>query len=121
MIIGTYALIVVLLAALSGWVAMKVTGKKLYTAVVPLIVLAFGYLLWTGVLENIAARRWGGTMTVTLPENTQLMGMTWKEDSLWVMYYDPASQKCIFAEDSRLGLLQGDVQVKNCKPLGLKP
>ena len=121
MILATYTLIVVLLAALSSWVTFKVTAKKLYTLVVPLIVLAFGYLLWIGVLENVAARRWGGTMNVTLPENAQLMSMTWKEDSLWVIYYDQITQKCIFAEDSRLGVLQGDVQVKNCKPLGLKP
>lgn len=121
MFLATYALVVVLCAGLSAWLAFKLAPKRIYSFIAPSLVLTFGFLLWTGVLENIAARRWGGTMTVTLPENAQLMTMTWKEDSLWVMYYEPGNKKCIFAEDSRLGLLQGDVQVKNCNPLGLKP
>lgn len=121
MILSAYALIVLVIAALSGWAAHKLAAKRMYVFIAPVIVLALGFLLWTGVLQNISARRWGGTMTVTLPDKAQLMTMTWKEDSLWVMYYDPSTQKCVFAEDSRLGVLQGDVQVKNCNPLGLKP
>ena len=81
---------------------------------------SLGSCLWFGVLQNIAARNWGGTMTLNLPANARLINITWKEDSVWYLYYDQASGNCYFKEDSRHGLIEGGVLVKSCNPLGIE-
>lgn len=108
-------------ALIAAWTALKLSKKWLYSVAAFVGIGVFAFLVWTGYLENMAARRWGGTMTVALPERAQLISMTWKDDSLWILYYDPVTQKCLFTEDSRLGVLQGAVQVKGCNPVGVKP
>jgi len=42
---------------------------------------------------------------------------TWKDDNLWIENYDPATNRCIFAEYSKGNLLEGKVTIKNCNPL----
>lgn len=113
-----YVVLVFLMSLALGYIVHLFTKRKAYAAGTMLITAAVLVMLWYAVFENIAARKWGGTLTIHLPENARLMNMTWKEDSVWYLYYDPASGSCVFKEDSRHGLIEGGVVVKSCNPLG---
>jgi hypothetical protein len=67
--------------------------------------------------QQIFVKNWGGVMSISVPEGQHHMGVTWKDDHLWVENYDPASNTCEFREYSRGDLLQGRVILKNCNPL----
>lgn len=67
--------------------------------------------------QQIFVKRWGGVMSVSVPEGQHHIGVTWKDDNLWVENYDPANNTCEFREYSRGDLLQGRVIIKNCNPL----
>lgn len=64
-----------------------------------------------------ASRKWGGDISFVAPQDVQLVSMTWKESSLWVLYYLPAEKACVFKESSHWGVLEGSVTVLNCNPL----
>lgn len=74
--------------------------------------------IWSLGLENYLARRFGGTLTVDLPTNAQFLNATWKEDSLWVTYFESGNNRCVFKEFSRYGIMEGDVVIKSCNPVG---
>lgn len=122
-----YSVLILALGLGLGYSTYRLKRKKpadgralLLGAGVAVLVGILATFLWKGVLENIAARKWGGTMSISLPANSQLMSMTWKEDSVWYLYYDQSSGNCYFKEDSRHGLIEGGVIVKSCNPLGLQ-
>lgn len=70
--------------------------------------------------DQMMARSFGGTVTVRpLPAEAELITMTWKGDSLWVLYYLPSTKQCIFSEDSSVGALEGKAIIENCKPAAL--
>lgn len=68
-------------------------------------------------LEQIFVKRWGGTMSITVPAGQQHIAATWKQDNLWIENYDPETDTCIFAEYSRGNVLEGRVRIKNCNPI----
>jgi hypothetical protein len=76
-----------------------------------------GTLAYYFYFQQIFVKRWGGVMSITVPEGQRHMGVTWKDDHLWVQNYDPATNTCEFREYSRGDLLQGKVILKNCNPL----
>ncbi|MDT8924792.1 hypothetical protein RBE51_18540 [Pseudomonas taiwanensis] len=124
---SVYALIVLVLSIGLGYLVFRVKRSKPADARAIALGVSAGagvailaFFLWVGVLENIAARKWGGTMTISLPAGARLMNMTWKEDSVWYLYHDPVSGNCYFKEDSRHGLIEGGVVVKSCNPVGLE-
>lgn len=67
--------------------------------------------------QQIFVKRFGGVMSITVPDGQHHIAATWKEDNLWVENYDPATNTCIFYEYSRGNVLQGQVKIKNCNPL----
>ena len=67
--------------------------------------------------QQIFVKRFGGVMSITVPDGQHHIAATWKEDNLWVENYDPATNTCEFREYSRGDLLQGKVVLKNCNPL----
>ena len=83
------------------------------------IVLFTGWALYYFYLEQVFVKRWGGVMTITVPQGQYHVATTWKDDNLWVENYDPETNTCVFSEYSRGNLLQGRVTIKNCNPLGL--
>lgn len=83
-----------------------------------LSILAVSWIFYFSFLDNFLTRRWGGSMIVKLPENAQMIGMTWKENSLWYQYYLPATNECVFREDAPIGIIEGEVRTPNCNPLG---
>ena len=63
------------------------------------------------------ARTWGGNTAITVPAGEQLVTITWKETSLWVLTYNPMTKTCFFRENSAAGKFEGTVTVPNCTPV----
>ncbi len=82
-----------------------------------LVVLAAGSGLYYFWLEQMFVKRWGGTMTIRIPEDQRHIHATWKQDNLWIQNYDPETNTCVFNEYSRGNVLEGRVRIKNCDPL----
>lgn len=66
--------------------------------------------------EQIFVKRFGGVMTIKIPEGQLHLAATWKDDNLWIENYDPKTNTCHFREYSRGNLLEGHVLIKNCNP-----
>ncbi len=88
---------------------------------VALVVLLVGLLAYYFHYQQIFVKRWGGVMSVEVPTGQRHIGVTWKDDNLWVENFDPATNTCEFREYSRGDLLQGRVIIKNCNPLKAQP
>ncbi|ROS04934.1 hypothetical protein EDC56_0451 [Sinobacterium caligoides] len=94
----------------------KAGYKNKSSFIVTGLILLTAWASYTFYLQQIFVKRWGGVMSITVPSGQQYMGMTWKEDNLWLETYDPKKNQCRFAEYSRGDLLQGRVIIKNCNP-----
>ena len=73
-------------------------------AVIIWLVSTLAYYFW---LQQVFVKRFGGTMSITIPEEHYHLNATWKDDNLWIEDYDPATNECIFREYSRGNMLQG--------------
>jgi hypothetical protein len=82
-----------------------------------LIVLIIGWGAYVLHFQNLFVKRWGGVMTVTVPDGHMHLSATWKDDNLWVENYDPEKNECTFSEYSKGNMLQGKVTFKNCNPV----
>lgn len=82
------------------------------------VVLIVGWTAYYFYLQQVFVKRWGGVMSVDVPEGQHHVAATWKDDNLWIENYDPKTNVCVFSEYSRGNLLQGRVTIKNCNPLG---
>lgn len=80
-------------------------------------ILIISYISYIGYFEQIFAKKYGGNLTITIPDDAQFIGLTWKDNDLWYGYHDTVSGKCVFQEQSRYGLMEGKVFVKNCNPI----
>ncbi len=83
------------------------------------VLLFLGWAAYYFYLQQIFVKRWGGIMTISVPEGQYHVTTTWKDDNLWIENFDPKANACVFSEYSRGNLLQGRVIIKNCNPLGL--
>lgn len=81
------------------------------------VILIAGWASYTFYLEQVFVKRWGGKMSITVPEGQHHMGATWKDDHLWIENYDPKTNICTFTEYARGNVLEGKVLIKNCNPL----
>lgn len=106
-------IIIVAIGALLLFIRMNNMKAGLIAAV---IVFFLGWLAYVFHFEQVFVKRYGGVMTITVPEGQVHIAATWKEDNLWVENYDPATNTCHFNEYSRGNLLQGRVVIKNCNP-----
>ena len=84
------------------------------------VILASGWAAYYFHFQQIFVKRYGGVMTVKVPEGEVHLAATWKDDNLWVESYDPATNTCVFSEYSKGNLLQGKVTIKSCNPLQVK-
>jgi hypothetical protein len=84
------------------------------------VILFVGWVAYFFYFQQLFVKRWGGVMTISVPEGRKHITATWKDDNLWVENYDPATNTCIFSEYSKGNLLQGQVKIKNCNPVSLK-
>jgi hypothetical protein len=109
---------VILIAAM---VALWLIGglfKQWGLAVVAAVLIGIiGTAAYYFYFQQILVKRYGGVMNITVPEGQHHMGITWKDDHLWIENYQPDTNTCEFREYSRGDMLQGRVVIKNCNPL----
>ncbi len=92
--------------------------SKLKPALVITFALAvLSYSFYYFYFEQLLVKRYGGSMVITNPEGQHHLGVTWKDDHLWIESYDPIKNECIFREYSRGSMLEGEVRLRNCNPL----
>lgn len=84
-------------------------------------ILLIGFVAYHFHFQQVFVKRYGGVMTIKVPEGELHLAATWKDDNLWIENYDPKTNTCHFREYSRGALLQGLVSIKNCNPLARKP
>jgi hypothetical protein len=70
-------------------------------------------LVFASCTENQMAKKFGGTMKVDLPTNTEFVSATWKNDELWYIHRPRKQGESIdtitMQEDSNFGLVEGKV------------
>jgi len=106
------ALVIAIMAIFAGKMS-SIRGALVASAVV----LVAGWVAYYFYFEQLFVKRYGGVMSITVPDGQHHIAVTWKDDNLWVENYDPTTNTCIFTEYSRGNLLQGKVTLKNCNPL----
>lgn len=82
-----------------------------------LLVFLAGVLAYYFHFQQVFVKRYGGVMSIRVPDGQQHIAATWKDDNLWVENYDPETNTCHFNEYSKGNLLQGKVTIKNCFPI----
>lgn len=113
-----WILVVLLVLGLFYLVGMKF-GKLKPALILALLLAVCSHLFYYYYLEQMLVKRWGGSMSIQVPEGQYHIGVTWKDDHLWIQNYDPATNECIFREYSRGSVLEGQVRLRNCNPLHL--
>ena len=98
------------------YIGYKLEAWKI-SAIVCASVLLTGFLAYHFHYQQIFVKRYGGVMTIKVPEGELHIATTWKDDNLWVENYNPETNICHFREYSRGAVLQGQVTIKNCNPL----
>jgi len=100
---------------------LYIIGNKLDELKIAIIaavsVLLIGFTAYHFHFQQVFVKRYGGVMSIKVPDNEVHLAATWKDDNLWIENYDPATNTCHFREYSRGNLLQGRVSIKNCNPL----
>jgi hypothetical protein len=81
------------------------------------VILLLGWSAYFFYFQQLFVKRWGGVMSISVPDGQMHLAATWKDDNLWIENYDPNTNRCIFSEYSKGNLLQGRVIIKNCNPL----
>ena len=80
-------------------------------------ILLIGFIAYHFHFQQVFVKRYGGVMSIKVPDGEVHLAATWKDDNLWIENYNPATNTCHFREYSRGNLLQGQVTIKNCNPL----
>lgn len=92
-------------------------GRWKAAAVAASIVLLIGWAAFYFYFQQVFVKRFGGVMTIKVPQGQRHIASTWKADNLWIENYDPRTNECIFYEYSKGSVLEGRVTIKNCNPL----
>ena len=112
----------VILLAVGVLYGLGVKAAKWKAAItVALVIFAIGWSTYYFRLQQVFVKRYGGVMTIHVPQGQLHLGATWKEDNMWIENYDPETNTCIFTEYSKGNLLQGRVTIKNCNPMMPQP
>ena len=86
-------------------------------AITSLVIFLIGLASYYFHFQQIFVKRYGGVMSISVPDGQLHLAATWKDDNLWIENFDPKTNTCHFSEYSRGNLLQGKVTIKNCNPL----
>lgn len=86
-------------------------------AITSAIIFVIGLSAYYFHFQQIFVKRYGGVMSISVPDGQLHLAATWKDDNLWIENFDPKTNTCHFSEYSRGNLLQGKVTIKNCNPL----
>jgi hypothetical protein len=112
-----YWMIVIAAMAATLWIVGGLLKHWGAAVVVAALIGAVGASAYYFHYQQILVKRWGGVMHVSVPDGQRHLGVTWKDDNLWIESFDPASNTCEFREYSRGDVLQGRVIINNCNPL----
>lgn len=112
-----YWAVVIAAAMLALWALGRVNQWKA-GFIVALIIFITGWAAYFFHFEQVFVKRFGGVMSITVPDGQVHIAATWKDDNLWIENYDPETNTCHFNEYSKGNLLQGKVTIKNCNPFG---
>ena len=108
--------VVALVLAVLGIVGLKLDRWRIGVGL-GLSVLLVGWVAYTFHFQQLFVKRWGGVMSIRVPDGQMHLTATWKDDHLWIENYDPATNTCHFSEYSKGNLLEGKVTIKDCNPL----
>lgn len=117
MITYLYWFAVIVLAVAALWALGVGAGRWLAAVIAAAVIVLVGFFAYYFHFQQMFVKRWGGVMSIDVPAGQHHIGVTWKDDNLWIENYDPATNTCEFREYSRGDLLQGRVLIKNCNPL----
>ena len=120
MITYAYWIGVLALAGAALWL-LGARGLWRVAIAVSATILVIGWGAYYFHYQQVFVKRWGGIMHIGTRDGFQHLGVTWKDDNLWVETYNPADNTCHFNEYSRGDLLQGEVVIRNCNPLKAAP
>ena len=113
-----WGLVIALVIATLALVGVKLNNLK--AALISVAIILFvGWVAYYFHFQQVFVKRYGGVMSVSVPEGQNHIAATWKDDNLWIENYDPVTNTCFFNEYSRGNLLQGKVTIKNCNPVML--
>ena len=112
-----YWIIVIASVAAALWIVGGLLKQWRIAMVIGALIGVVGASAYYFHYQQILVKRWGGVMHISVPEGQRHIGVTWKDDHLWMESYDPGSNTCEFREYSRGDLLQGRVVINNCNPL----
>lgn len=115
----TYLYWIAIIAIASGllyFIGYKLDEIKI-AAIAAMSVLLIGFFAYHFHFQQVFVKRYGGVMTIKVPDGELHLTATWKDDNLWIENYDPKTNTCHFREYSRGALLQGKVSIKNCNPM----
>lgn len=115
----TYIYWIVIIAIAFGllyFIGLKLEELKI-AALASLSVLLIGFAAYHFHFQQVFVKRYGGVMSVKVPDGEMHLSATWKDDNLWIENYNPKTNTCHFREYSKGALLQGQVTIKNCNPL----
>lgn len=77
-------------------------------------VTGIGGLYYTYTHSLYAARNWGGSITLTVPQGGEHISTAWKGNELWTETYFPAENKCVYQQQSQYGLVEGTINIQPC-------
>jgi hypothetical protein len=117
MITYLYWIAAVVIAAFTFWVINTYVKKPMVAAITAALLLVIASAAYFFHYQQIFVKEWGGVMTISTPDGQQHMGITWKDEHLWVESYNPADNTCEYREHARGNLLEGKIVIKNCNPL----
>ncbi len=109
------AVIAIIVAALY-FIGIKMEQWK-PALIAAVIVFIIGWTAYYFHFQQIFVKKYGGVMSLVVPEGQRHIGATWKDENLWIENYDPKTNTCHFNEYSKGNMLQGKVIIKDCNPL----
>lgn len=111
-----WLLVIILIITAIFFVGIRMDAWKV-TFVISILILIMAWGAYYFHFQQIFVKKWGGVMSVFVPDGQHHIHATWKDENLWIENYDPKTNTCHFREYSKGNLLQGNVQIKNCSPL----
>jgi hypothetical protein len=112
--------IIALAMGLFYFIGLKIDEVKI-AVLAAVSVLLIGFVAYHFHFQQVFVKRYGGVMSIKVPDGEVHLAATWKDDNLWIENYNPETNTCHFREYSRGNLLQGQVSIKNCNPLLRQP
>lgn len=117
MITYLYWITVFMLIALPMFYIGYKNDQWRYAFIISGVIFITGWLSYYFHFQQIFVKKYGGVMSIVVPDGQRHIGSTWKDENLWIENYDPKTNKCYFTEYSKGNMLQGKVVLSNCNPL----